>query len=274
MRTSAGVWQNWWMQLVAGLLIVAVAVSPWLWIGYEDQAILPYASNDALGILVVFAMTTLLSAYLARRVGRGGTRFTVVADVGVVLGYLALAFQSLYVLEPGLFKGEISVATVHHLYFLGAVFVVFQVLYFLIAKLKLIAVAPLVALIAVGVSYWLQVIASLLVGAQTYTHYLWYAGPILLGLVLGVLGFLKAANLLIWILSLVIQWLTPAVFESVAVLGQSEERGFSNNLRTLSHDISQTMINQEWQTSVLVSLATAMLTSVIMLIVHKVRRHR
>ncbi|WP_286172199.1 hypothetical protein [Arthrobacter sp. JUb115] len=41
------VWQNWWMQLVAGLLITAIAVLPWLWIGQEDRSILPHASDDA-----------------------------------------------------------------------------------------------------------------------------------------------------------------------------------------------------------------------------------
>lgn len=274
MRSTAGIWQNWWMQLVAGLLIVAFAVLPWLWIGYEDQAILPYTSNDALGLLLVFSMATLLSAFFARRVGRGGTKFAVVTDVGVVLGFIALAFQATYVLEPGLFDGYISADSVRHLYFLGTLFVVFQILYFLIVKLQLIAATPLVALIAVGISYWLQVVASLVSGAQSYTQYFWYAGPAVLGLVLGVLGFLKAANLLIWILSLVIQWITPALFESAAALGQGEERGIGNIFSTLVSGTSKAVAKLEWQGPVLVSLATAMLTSVILLIVHKARGSR
>lgn len=274
MRSTAGVWQSWWMQLVAGLLIVAFAVLPWLWIGYEDQAILPYASNDALGLLLVFSMATLLSAFFARRVGYGGTKFAVVTDVGMVLGFIALAFQATYALEPGLFDGEISADSVRHLYFLGTLFAVFQALYYLIVKLKLIAAAPLVALIAVGFSYWLQVVASLVSGAQSYAQYLWYAGPVVLGLVLGVLGFLKAANLLIWILSLVIQWITPALFESVAAVGQGTERGVGSILGALVSGTSDALVKQEWQIPVLVSLATAMLTSVVLLIVHTVRGRR
>lgn len=274
MRATAPVWSNWWMQLVAGLLTVAVVVAPWLWIGYGDSSIFPYAADDALGILVVFALVTMVTGYLARHYGQGRTGFVILLDLGAVLGMLALVIQGVLAFEPRLFHGQISEASIRHLWVLLGVFVVSQVLYFLMSKLSLISAVPLIAVLTFSLSYWLQTVASLISWAQPYVSYLWYAGPLLLGLVLGFLGFLRAANLLIWILALAIQWVMPSVFEGVATVVESGVGSLGKFLSALGTEIANGALQLSGQTSTLVTLATAMLASMIVLIVRKAKRRR
>lgn len=267
MKSTARIWQNWWMQLVAGLLIICLTVLPWLWVG-DDKAIFPHASTDVLGILIVFAVATLWCGYFARRAGKRRTGFAVVADVGMVLALLGFTAQALYATNPKIFSAQISTASIKHLWAVGIVFVISQVMYFLIAKLPLVSAAPIIAILTTGISLWLQVAASLISGAQNYIEYLSYAGPLVLGLVLGFLGFLKVSYLLIWVLSLAIQWAMPAMFNALAGLGQAKTHGSTGFLERVGSGILDT----DWQWPSLVTLAAAMLTSVVLLIMRKVRR--
>lgn len=267
LRSTARIWQNWWMLLVAGLLIMCLTVLPWLWVG-DDKAIFPHASTDALGILIVFAVATLWCGYFVRRIGKRRTSFAVVADVGLVLAVLGFTAQALYAMNPKIFAGQISSASIGHLWAVGLVFVASQVMYFLIAKLPLAPVAPIAAILTTGISLWIQVTASLISGAQSYIEYLSYAGPLVLGLVLGHLGFLKVSHLLIWVLSLAIQWVMPAVFTALAGLGRSK----TSSVTKFFDHVGSGILDTDWQWPSLVTLATAMLTSVVLLIVRKVRR--
>ncbi|MBM7769528.1 hypothetical protein [Glutamicibacter nicotianae] len=265
------IWHNWWMQLVAGLLITAIVVLPWLWIGEEDRSILPHASDDAQGLLVVFSVITFWGSWFARRIGYGRTAFTVVTSVGMVLGLLGLGFQGLHALEPGLVGGELSAASIRHLWVFGGLLLVSQVWYFMATKLRLPIAVLFYATLTVGVSYWLQIIASLVAGAQSYYVYLWYAGPLILGLILGFVGFLRILNLLMWVFALAIQWVMPAVVESTARVIESKATGW-DAIGSFWKKFAGSVLDVPWQTPLLVSLATAMLTSFVLLIVRKVRR--
>ena len=167
------VWRNWWMQVVAGLLINAIVVLPWLWIGQEDKSILPHSSDDAQGLLVVFAVVTLWGSWFARTFGYGRTSFTVVTSVGMVLGLLGLGFQGLYALEPELFSGVISAGSTYHLWVFSGLLIISLAWYFLSVKLRLPIAVLFYATLTVGVSYWLQIVASLVAGAQSFYVYLW-----------------------------------------------------------------------------------------------------
>ncbi len=252
--------------------MTVVIVLPWLWIGKDDSAIFPHASNDMLGLLVVFSVLTLLSAYFVRRMGRGVTKFAVMTDLGVVLALLGFVLQGLYAFNPQIFSGKISASSEHQLWVVGSIFVVCQVLYYLIAKLPLLAAVPLVALLTTAISYWLQIIASLIGAVGEYAAYLSYAGPVVLGLVLGSLGFLRAANLLIWLLALAIQWIMPAVFTALAGLGSSKKAGFGAGLESFTDQVASNLSFSGLQGPSLATLAVAMLSSVVLLIVHKVKR--
>ncbi|WP_349930529.1 hypothetical protein ABNP34_13200 [Glutamicibacter mishrai] len=271
MGSMRRVWQNWWMQIAGGILIAIIVVLPWLWIGEEDRSILPLASNDALGLIVVFTLTSLLGSWFVRRVGRGRTGFTVVSAVGLFLGMLGLGAQGIYATNPAAFSGKLTQASVTQLWVFGALLVLSQAWYFLSAKLRLPVATLFYATMTVSVSYWLQIIASLVAGAQSYYIYLWYAGPLVLGLILGFVGFLRASNLIFWVLALAIQWVMPAVVESAARVIQSNV-GFAQGLRAFGNGFGTAIAEVAWQTPLLVSLATAMLTSVIIVILRKVRR--
>lgn len=271
MGSMRRIWHNWWMQLVAGLLITAIVVLPWLWIGEEDRSILPHASDDAQGLLVVFSVITLWGSWFARSIGYGRTAFTVVASVGMILGLLGLGFQGLHALEPGLLGGELSAASIRHLWVFGGLLLISQAWYFLATKLRLPIAVLFYATLTVGVSYWLQIIASLVAGAQSYYVYLWYAGPLILGLILGFVGFLRIMNLLMWVFALAIQWAMPAVVESTARVIDSKATGW-DAIGSFWKEFAGSVLDVPWQTPLLVSLATAMLTSVVLLIVRKVRR--
>lgn len=271
MGSMSRIWHNWWMQLVAGLLITAIVVLPWLWIGEEDRSILPHASDDAQGLLVVFSVITLWGSWFARRIGYGRTAFTVVTAVGMILGLLGLGFQGLLAFEPGLLGGELSSASIRHLWVFGGLLLISQAWYFLATKLRLPIAVLFYATLTVGVSYWLQIIASLVAGAQSYYVYLWYAGPLLLGLILGFVGFLRIMNLLMWVFALAIQWVMPAVVESTARVIESKATGW-DSIGSFWKEFTGSVLDVPWQTPLLVSLATAMLTSVVLLIVRKVRR--
>ncbi|MEG2577716.1 MAG: hypothetical protein RSA54_08295 [Glutamicibacter sp.] len=271
MGSMRRVWQNWWMQLVAGLLITAIAVLPWLWIGQEDRSILPHASDDAQGLLVVFSVITLWGCWFARRIGYSRTGFAIVTAVGMVLGLLGLGFQGLQAFEPGLLDGELSPASIRHLWVFGGLLLVSQAWYFLATKLRLPIAVLFYATLTVGVSYWLQIIASLVAGAQSYYVYLWYSGPLILGLILGFVGFSRVMNLLMWVFALAIQWMMPAVVESAARVIGSKTTGWKT-VGSFWEQFTGSVLEIPWQAPLLVSLATAMLTSVILLIVRKVRR--
>ncbi|MGP9529284.1 hypothetical protein [Glutamicibacter sp. AOP5-A2-18] len=271
MGSMRRVWQNWWMQLVGGILMAAIAVLPWLWIGENDRAILPVASDDALGLIIVFALTALLGSWCVRRIGRGRTGFAVVTAVGMFLGMLALGAQGIQATNPAAFSGDLSKASVHQLWVFGSLLVISQAWYFLSAKLRLPVAALFYAMLTVSLGYWLQIVASLIAGAQSYAIYLGYAGALVLGLILGFVGFLRASNLIFWVLSLATQWVMPAVVDSAARVIQSEV-GFAKGLRAFGKNFSATVLEVPWQTPLIISLATAMLTSVIIVIVRKARR--
>lgn len=266
------VWQNWWMQLVGGILMAAVAVLPWLWIGEKDRSILPLASDDALGLIVVFALTALLGSWCVRRLGRGRTGFAVVTATGMFLGMVSLGAQGIYATNPTAFSGDLSQATVHQLWVFGSLLVLSQACFFLSAKLSLPVASLFYAILSVSLGYWLQIVASLISGAQSYYIYLGYAPALVLGLILGFVGFLRVSNLLFWVLSLAIAWVMPAVVDSAARAIQSES-GFIQGLQRFGKNFNATVLETPWQTPLVIALATAMLTSVILLIVRKIR-HR
>jgi len=265
------VWQNWWMQLVGGILVAAIAVLPWLWIGEKDRSILPLAKDDALGLIVVFTLTALLGSWCVRRLGRGRTSFAVLTAVGMFLGMLALGAQGIQATNPDAFTGHLTKATVHQLWVFGSLLVLSQAWYFLSAKLRLPVATLFYAGLTVSLGYWLQIVASLVAGAQSYYIYLGYAGALVLGLILGFVGFLRASNLIFWVLALAIQWVMPAVVDSAARAIQSQT-GFAKGLQSFGRSFNASVLETEWQTPLVISLATAMLTSVILLIVRKVRR--
>lgn len=265
------VWQNWWMQLVAGLLITAIAVLPWLWIGEEDGSILPHANGDAQGLVVIFFVIALWSSWFARRVGFSRTGFTVVTAVGVVLGLALLTFQGLYALEPQLFNAQISQPSTRHLWVCGILLIFSQVWYFLSSKLRLPVAALFYATLTVGLSYWLQTVASLIPGTDSYEQYLWYAGPLVLGLILGFVGFRKIMNLMVWVLALAIQGVMPAVVGSTVKVIQSQATGWDVG-SAFWNGFSTSAVDHQWQTPGLVTLGTALLTAVTLLIARKVRR--
>ncbi|WP_334121493.1 hypothetical protein [Glutamicibacter sp.] len=272
MGSMRRVWQNWWMQIAGGVLIAAIVVMPWLWIGEEDHSILPLGSNDALGLIVVFALTSLLGSWLVRRIGRGRTGFAVVNAVGLFLGMLALGAQGILATDPDAFSGNLSPTTTRQLWVFGGLLVIGQAWYFLSSKLPLPVATLFYATLTVSVSYWLQIVASLIAGAQSYYIYLWYTGPVVLGLILGFVGFLRAINLIFWVLALAIQWVMPAVIESSARMIQSEKTS-GHALSEFGKEFASSLGEVDWQTPLIISLATAMLTSVIIVIVRKVR-HR
>lgn len=274
MRKSRQFWSPWWAQIIAGLFIVLLAVGPWLWLwlGQREQPMLPTSKSDAAGLMIIFAIIALVGGWFTRVIGRRGTGFAILTDVGVLLALVGLVFQWIWGDAPEIFQGKPSDELQTQLWALGTVFVISQVLYFLIAKLRLSIVALLVAALVFNVGQWLQMVATYTPLEPEIYSSLVYVGALLLGLVLGFLGFLQIWHLVVWVISLAIQWVMPAVISAVVTLLENPVGTVGGSL-TKFGELSRDGIGQsDWLIPSLVTLAVAMLVSVILLIVRKSKR--
>ncbi|HJX78852.1 hypothetical protein [Glutamicibacter sp.] len=274
MRNSRQFWRPWWAQIIAGLIIVLLAVGPWLWLwlGQREQTMLPTSKSDAAGLIIIFAIIALLGGWFTRVMGRRSTSFAILTDIGVLLALVGLVFQWIWGDAPEIFQGKVSDQLQAQFWALGVVFVVSQVLYFLIAKLQLSIVALLVAALVLNVGQWLQMVATYTPLEPEIYSSLIYVGALILGLVLGFLGFLQIWHLVVWVISLVIQWVMPAVISAVVALLENPAGSVGASLVKFG-ELSQDAIGQtDWLIPSLVTLAVAMLVSVTLLIVRKAKR--
>ncbi|PRB68071.1 hypothetical protein [Arthrobacter sp. MYb213] len=274
MRSSRQFWSPWWAQIIAGLFIVMLAVGPWLWLwlGQREQAMLPTSKNDAAGLIIIFAIIALLGGWFTRVMGRRSTSFAILTDIGVLLALVGLVFQWIWGDAPEIFQGKVSDPLQAQLWALGVVFVISQVLYFLIAKLRLSIVALLVAALVFNVGQWLQMVATYTPLEPEIYSSLIYGGALILGLVLGFLGFLQIWHLVVWVIALAIQWVMPAVISAVVTLLENPVGSVGGSLAKFG-ELSQDAIGQtDWLIPSLVTLAVAMLVSVTLLIVRKAKR--
>ena len=274
MRNSRQFWSPWWAQIIAGLFIVMLAVGPWLWLwlGQREQAMLPTSKNDAEGLIIVFAIIALLGGWFTRVMGRRSTSFAILTDIGVLLALVGFVFQWIWGDAPEIFQGKVSDPLQAQLWALGVVFVISQVLYFLIAKLRLSIVALLVAALVFNVGQWLQMVATYTPLEPEIYSSLIYGGALILGLVLGFLGFLQIWHLVVWVIALAIQWVMPAVISAVVMLLENPVGSVGGSLAKFG-ELSQGAIGQtDWLIPSLVTLAVAMLVSVTLLIVRKAKR--
>lgn len=274
MRSSRQFWSPWWAQIIAGLFIVLLAVGPWLWLwlGQREQPMLPTSMSDAAGLIIIFASIALLGGWFTRVIGRHGTSFAILTDIGVLLALVGLVFQWIWGDAPEIFQGKISDGLQTQLWALGTAFVISQVLYFLIAKLRLSIVALLVAALVFSVGRWLQMVATYTPLEPEIYSSLTYAGALVLGLVLGFLGFLQIWHLVVWVIALAIQWIMPAVISAVVTLLENPVGSVGGSLAQFG-ELTQGSIGQtDWLIPSLVTLAVAMLVSVILLIVRKAKR--
>lgn len=271
MKSVRNFWQPWWAQLIAGLLVVLISMLPWLWawLGKSESSLLPSVSHDASGLLIVFLTSSLLGGWFARVIGLGATGFSVLIDVGISLGFLGLAAQTALSREPKFFSSGPSKELATELWVLLVIFICTQVLYLLITKLSLSVVAMLVAAFGFSVGLWLQALLTYTPLDVKIHSSLTYAGPLVLGLVLGFLGFLRWWYLVVWALSLAIQWVAPALLMALATVLQSPAKTFGKSLDVLGDSTVANMAAMDWKIPLLVTLATAMLTSVVLLIVRK-----
>ena len=274
MRNSRQFWSPWWAQIIAGLFIVLLAVGPWLWLwlGQREQPILPTSKNDAAGLMIIFALITLLGGWFTRVIGRRSTSFAILTDIGVLLALVGLVFQWIWGDAPEIFQGKISGELQLQLWVLGIVFATSQVLYFLIAKLQLSIVALLVAALVFNVGQWMQMVATYTPLEPEIYSSLIYVGALILGLVLGFLGFLQIWHLVVWVIALAIQWVMPAVISAVVTLLENPVGSVGGSLAKFG-ELSQDAIGRtDWLIPSLVTLAVAMLASVILLIIRKAKR--
>ncbi|HAY43467.1 MAG TPA: hypothetical protein DCY59_07915 [Micrococcaceae bacterium] len=274
MRNSRQFWSPWWAQIIAGLFIVLLAVSPWLWLwlGQREQPMLPTSTSDAAGLMIIFALITLLGGWFTRVIGRRSTSFAILTDIGVLLALVGLVFQWIWDDAPEIFQGKISGELQVQLWALGIIFIISQVLYFLIAKLQLSIVALLVSALVFNVGQWLQMVATYTPLEPEIYSSLIYAGALILGLVLGFLGFLQIWHLVVWVIALAIQWVMPAVISAIVTLLENPVGSIGGSLAKFG-ELSQDAIGQtDWLIPSLVTLAVAMLTSVILLIIRKAKR--
>ncbi|WP_146112433.1 hypothetical protein [Arthrobacter sp. MYb224] len=274
MRSSRNFWSPWWAQIVAGLFVVLLAVAPWLWLwlGQRDESLLPAPDSDAAGLIIVFSLVALLGGWFARIIGRRATSFAILTDVGMMLSLLGLAAHWILGGEPNFLQGGASPETQRELWVFGTLLVISQILYFVIAKLRLSVVALLVAVLAFSVGQWMQMVATYTPADPNIYSSLTYAGPLLLGFVLGFLGFLRAWHLVLWIIALAIQWIMPAVISAVVTILENPEGSWGASLSRFGELTVAAVRQSDWIIPALVTLATAMLVSVILLIVRKVRR--
>ena len=253
------------MQLVLGLAVVAIATAPWFWTGPEDSSILPHAVTESMDVMVIFATASLLGAWVARVLGRKSGNFILVTAAGMVLGFAALALQSALAFSPSAFEGKLEAGTAGHLWVLLGAFIISQGCYFLMANLKLTVVALLVACLGLGATYWLQVVETLAGVPAVIEFKLWFIGPVVLGLVLGLVGFARRAYLGFWILSLGLQWIMPAVYSVVAGLIRSQ----GQSLRTLGSGfadaLSGSVLHGSWHIPLLITVVVGLVANVIAL---------
>ncbi|MGO3256525.1 hypothetical protein [Glutamicibacter ardleyensis] len=274
MRNSRQFWSPWWAQIIAGLFIALLAVGPWLWLwlGQREQPILPTSKNDAAGLMIIFALITLLGGWFTRVIGRRSTSFAILTDIGVLLALVGLVFQWIWGDAPEIFQGKISGELQVQLWVLGIIFIISQVLYFLIAKLQLSIVALLVAALVFNVGQWMQMVATYTPLEPEIYSSLIYVGALILGLVLGFLGFLQIWHLVVWVIALAIQWVMPAVISAVVTLLENPVGSVGGSLAKFG-ELSQDAIGRtDWLIPSLVTLAVAMLASVILLIIRKAKR--
>ncbi|WP_404287034.1 hypothetical protein [Glutamicibacter arilaitensis] len=274
MRSSRKFWSPWWAQIVAGLFVVLLAVAPWiwLWLGQRGEPLLPTPDSDAAGLIVVLSLVALLGGWFARVVGRGATGFAIRTDVGIMLSLLGLATQWILGADPGFLQGSSSPESQRELWIFGTLLVISQVLYFVLAKLRLSVVALLVALLAFSAGQWLQMVATYTPADPKIYSSLIYAGPLLLGIVLGFLGFLRAWHLVLWLFALAIQWIMPSVISAVVTILENPAGSWGNSVSKFGELTAASAVQTDWIIPALVTLATAMLVSVILLIVRKFRR--
>lgn len=244
----------------------------WLWLGQREQPLLPVATSDATGLVIIFAIISLLGGWFARVLGRRGTSFAILTDVGILIALIGLAFQWIWDDSPEIFQGTLSPALQFQLWVFGTVFVLSQVLYFLIAKLRLSVVALLVSGLVFSIGQWLQMTATYTPLEPEVYSSLVYAGALVLGLVLGVLGFLQIWHLLVWVIALAIQWVMPPVISALAIVLENPADSATGSFGKFGQLSAKAFGQTDWLIPTLVTLAVAMLTSVILLIVHKLKR--
>ncbi|WP_418907469.1 hypothetical protein [Glutamicibacter endophyticus] len=255
---------------------LVVALGPW-WLtqGTAEQfQSWPHAVSAPLALLGTMGMALLLVAVLARTVGDGVLRFTVVVDVVFCLGVLALTFGALLGASSKALASPLPVLSVVQLWTVGVCLLLGQLALWSIARGTMISLVLAVAVLGFAPSYWAAAMGTVLHAPVKVQGYLELAGPLCLGIALGVLGFLHVANLAIWAVALLIQWLMPGVLGATLWVLRGATEHQDVGIAQLWKTGAQLVRDQEPLWPAVTTLAVAMLLSVMLLIVGKVKARR
>lgn len=263
----------WWVQWATGVIAAAIALLPWLIGGSslelnpDGQAastasLLPHAALQSDTLWATLGLCALLAGFIARSLGQGKAKFCILLGLGSMMAWAAAGYQSWTVMAP---LAETAGWVRLHLLSLTVGVLLSLILYWVIARMRLSWVALAVAMLSFTPGMWLD----LLVPSLPLEIRADYLGPVMLGLVLGALGFSSARSLLIWCAALVMQWILPALLAPVRQILQSPEETLGS--AQLWDLLAGHAFQFEWIMLSITTLTVAMLVSMVLLVVRRVR---
>ncbi|WP_431710278.1 hypothetical protein [Glutamicibacter uratoxydans] len=265
----------WWVQWSLGLALTLFALLPWLsgdnliQLGAAGElsptpSLLPHAAYQSSDLWVAQGMCALLGGFFVRALSGRNLRFLLLVLIGSACGWLGAGYHSLTVLNS-FAAGRDTLP--RHLLVFGLGLVCLLLLFWIIARLQMCWVALSLALLSFVPGFWLD---------QLWDEVPWqlpiqHLGPLLLGIVLGVLGFERIVALAFWIAALVIQWLAPVFLNLLSAQLATVDATLTGT--RLWEVFSAHALEPQWITASIITLAGAMILSVLLVLLRRIR-HR
>jgi len=267
----------WWVQLLLGITATAVGLAPWLFSGavvapkragleHVVISLLPHAGAQLILFFSLLSVVVLCAGFILRWATGASVRLSILGGLGVLVALIAAGYHSWTVMEPASMPHSPALRT--HLIATCTGILIALLGYWLLRRCSMTVCALVVAVLSLGPGLWLRQWFE----AGQVAEYLPFAGPLILGCVLGCVGFLSAGVLLVWCVALALQWLVPGLFAvaSNAVVRQMEaEKALP--LGQVWATMRDSALQMHWLYASLATLAVAMLLSVVLLGARRIR---
>lgn len=268
----------WWVQLLLGITATGVGLAPWLFSGavvapkragleHDVISLLPHAGAQPILFFSMLSVAVLCAGFILRWATGASVRLSILGGLGVLVALIAAGYQSWTVMEPASMPQ--SPALRAHLIATCTGILIALLCYWLLRRCSMTICALVVAVLSLGPGLWLRQWLE----AGQMTEYLPFAGPLILGCVLGCVGFLSTGALLIWCAALALQWLVPGLLN---VAGDAAGRAMAGEAVLPPAEVWATLcdnaVQMHWLYASLATLAMAMLLSVVLLVARRFRR--